>query len=377
MIDFNSLSHEIIGYRRHLHQIPELGFYVYKTSAYVRSVLEQLSCQVEPIVQTGLLAFFDFGKEKTLAFRADMDALPIQEETGLPYASTHDGCMHACGHDGHMAAMLGFAKVLDDYKRSGKDMPYNALLLFQPAEETIDGALRICGTHIFDHYHIRAIFGLHLWPGLPSGTIWSAPGPVMAKNSELDLVIEGRSAHITKRHLGVDALWIGAEALRRIYAMEAGEFPQNEMRVLRFGRMVSGTVRNAVSSRTELEGTVRVFSMETFERLARRVREIAADLEREYGCRITVRFSEGYPPVTNDPALLRGVEEHLGRGYVSRLERPELAVDDFSFYQLHVPGVYAFLGLGNTPALHANNFDFDERVLSAGVRYYENLLLLP
>ena len=185
MIDFDALSHEIIGYRRDLHQIPELGFYVYKTSAYIRSILDKLSCQVEEIVKTGLIAYFDFGKSETLAFRADMDALPIQEETGLPYASKHDGCMHACGHDGHMAAMLGFAKVLENYKKTGQDMPYNALLLFQPAEETIDGALRICGTHIFDHYNIRAIFGLHLWPMLSKGEIASRPGPMMAQSLSL------------------------------------------------------------------------------------------------------------------------------------------------------------------------------------------------
>ena len=368
------MEERIIKYRRDLHQIPELDRTLPETLSYVRQVLEPLGCTLFSPAEGALCAWFDAGKKGTVAFRADMDALPVAEHSGAPYCSRHPGVMHACGHDGHMAMLLELAHTA---ARRREELLRNVLLIFQPAEETDGGAKDICDSGVLQQYHVERIFGLHLWPGLPSGTIWSAPGPVMAKNSELDLVIEGRSAHITKRHLGVDALWIGAEALRRIYAMEAGEFPQNEMRVLRFGRMVSGTVRNAVSSRTELEGTVRVFSMETFERLARRVREIAADLEREYGCRITVRFSEGYPPVTNDPALLRGVEEHLGRGYVSRLERPELAVDDFSFYQLHVPGVYAFLGLGNTPALHANNFDFDERVLSAGVRYYENLLLLP
>ena len=157
MIDYAKLSQEIIQYRRELHQIPELGFYVYKTSAYVKNVLSKLSCEVNEIVKTGVVAFFDFGQKQTVAFRADMDALPIQEETGLPYASKHEGCMHACGHDGHMAIMLGFAKILHDYLTNGKKLNCNALLLFQPAEETIDGALRICGTHLFDRYNIKAI----------------------------------------------------------------------------------------------------------------------------------------------------------------------------------------------------------------------------
>ena len=153
-----------------------------------------LACEVEQIVKTGLIAYFDFGREETVAFRADMDALPIQEETGLPYASTHEGCMHACGHDGHMAGLLGFARVLDDYKRNNVQMPCNALLLFQPAEETIDGALRICGTHIFDRYNIKAIFGLHLWPMLSKGEIASRPGPMMAKSTAVAVEIEDRKS---------------------------------------------------------------------------------------------------------------------------------------------------------------------------------------
>lgn len=175
MIDYDKLSQEIIQYRRDLHRIPELGFLVYKTSAYIQNILSSLSCEVEIILKTGIIAFFDFGREETVAFRADMDALPIQEETGLPFASEHEGCMHACGHDGHMAGLLGFAKILDEYKKNGKTPACNALLIFQPAEETIDGALKVCGTHIFDRYKIKGIFGLHLWPMLERGEIVSRP----------------------------------------------------------------------------------------------------------------------------------------------------------------------------------------------------------
>ncbi|SCJ79261.1 N-acetyldiaminopimelate deacetylase [uncultured Eubacterium sp.] len=235
MIDYNQLSHEIIQYRRDLHQIPELGFYVYKTSAYVQNILAGLACEVEQIVKTGLIAYFDFGRKETVAFRADMDALPIQEETGLPYASSHEGCMHACGHDGHMAGLLGFAKVLDDYKKNNVQMPCNALLLFQPAEETIDGALRICGTHIFDRYNIKAIFGLHLWPMLSKGEIASRPGPMMAKSTAVAVEFEGVSAHCGEPEKGKDALEAACKFVSDIYTFKS--LYVRDRCVLKFGKM--------------------------------------------------------------------------------------------------------------------------------------------
>ena len=368
------MEERVCQYRRDLHQIPELDRELPETVRYVEQVLAPLGCQVFSPAQGAVCAWFDGGKAETVAFRADMDALPVAEGTGAPYASRHPGRMHACGHDGHTAMLLALAHVVDQRLA---ELPRNVLLIFQPAEETDGGAKEICDSGVLRKYRVSRIFGLHLWPGLPAGSIWSMPGAMMAKSSEMNLRIEGRSAHITKRHLGVDALWIGAEALRRIYAMEAGAFPREEKRVLRFGRMVSGTVRNAVSSCTQLEGTVRAFSLETFRRLTEGVREIAADLEREYGCRAEAQFSRGYPPVSNDASLLQAVERHLGPGGMRRLEQPEMAVDDFSFYQLHVPGVYAFLGVGDVPALHADTFDFDDRALVYGVRYYEKLLFLP
>ncbi len=371
MIDFNSLSHEIIGYRRHLHQIPELGFYVYKTSAYVRSVLEQLSCQVEPIVQTGLLAFFDFGKEKTLAFRADMDALPIQEETGLPYASTHDGCMHACGHDGHMAAMLGFAKVLDDYKRSGKDMPYNALLLFQPAEETIDGALRICGTHIFDHYHIRAIFGLHLWPMLSKGEIASRPGAMMAKSTAVEVEFEGISAHCGEPEKGKDALEAACRFVSDIYTFKT--LYVRDRCVLKFGKMRSGTVRNAISAFSRLDGTMRTFQDKTWETLVDAMTSLGEEIEEAYGVSFKLDVSKSHPAVINNEVLYQEIKPILLNLNYVELRRPVMIAEDFSFFEQQMPGIFFFLGTGSGIPLHSDNYDFDDTVLIEGVRLFDAL----
>ena len=174
---------QVTEFRRDLHRIPELGFFVYRTGAYVKNVLSKFDCRISTIAKTGILAFFDFGKKESICFRADMDALPIKEETSLPFASEIDGCMHACGHDGHMANALCFAGILNDYKKQGKVVNYNALILFQPAEETIDGAKIICSTDVFARYNVKAIFGLHVWPFLEKGEIATKPSNLTDRKS--------------------------------------------------------------------------------------------------------------------------------------------------------------------------------------------------
>lgn len=372
MIDFDALSHEIIGYRRDLHQIPELGFYVYKTSAYIRSILDKLSCQVEEIVKTGLIAYFDFGKSETLAFRADMDALPIQEETELPYASKHDGCMHACGHDGHMAAMLGFAKVLENYKKTGQDMPYNALLLFQPAEETIDGALRICGTHIFDHYNIRAIFGLHLWPMLSKGEIASRPGPMMAKSTAVEVEFEGVSAHCGDPEKGRDALEAACRFVSDIYTFKT--LYVRDRCVLKFGKMRSGNVRNAISPYSRLDGTMRTFQDKTWETLVDAMTSLGEEIEESYGVSFNLDVSKSHPAVINNETLYQEIKPILMNLNYVELRRPVMIAEDFSFFEQQMPGVFFFLGTGSGIPLHSDNYDFDDSVLIEGVKLFNALL---
>ena len=173
---------QIIEDRRALHRIPELGYQLPETLAYVRASLEKLSCAVFAPIEGAVCAFFDFGRESAVAFRADMDALPITERTGLPFASTHPGRMHACGHDGHMAIALELARRLDEKK----SLPHNVLLVFQPAEETIGGAEPICRSGVFEKYKVEAIFGLHLWPGLAEGVCASRANEMMARSRKTD-----------------------------------------------------------------------------------------------------------------------------------------------------------------------------------------------
>ena len=192
----------VIFDRRQLHQIPELDRQLPLTAAYLRSVLEPLGCALLSPMEGSVCAFFDFGAQKAIAFRADMDALPIDEKTGAAYASRHPGAMHACGHDGHMAILLELARRLSRRKRSNR----NVLLVFQPAEEASGGAKEICDSGIFSEYNVEAIFGLHLWPGLQKGKLFSRPGEMMSRSAELDVDIFGKSAHIGRSWEGVDAM---------------------------------------------------------------------------------------------------------------------------------------------------------------------------
>ena len=372
MMNYEELSQEIIQFRRDLHQIPELGFYVYKTCAYVCNVLKPLDCIVEKILQTGVIAFFDFGKEDTIAFRADMDALPITEETGLPYASQHEGCMHACGHDGHMASLLGFAKILDQYKKEGLDMQSNALLLFQPAEETIDGALKICGSGIFDKYNIKAIYGLHLWPMLQKGEIATRPGPMMAKSTAVDVTFEGTSAHCGDPEKGSDALEAACRFVSDIYTFKS--LYVRDRCILKFGKMESGTVRNAISPYSTINGTMRTFQEKTWNTLVEAMICLGEEIQSHYGTKFSLDVSHSHPAVINTEELYEKVKPALMENLnFVELHRPVMIAEDFSFFEQQMPGIFFFLGTGTNIPLHAVNYDIDESVLIEGPKLFDTL----
>lgn len=367
------MSESVVAHRRRLHQIPELDNCLPETTAYVRSALEPLGCHIAAPIPGSICAFFDAGKPETVAFRADMDALPVAEATGLPWASLHPGRMHACGHDGHTALALGVAEHTAAHLVG---LPRNVLLLFQPAEETTGGAAQLCRTGILKQHRVTRIFGLHLWPGLAPGRVFSRPGPLMARSNEVTVTVTGKSVHLSRAAEGRDALAAGVEFLRRAYALADG-LPPSEPRVLRFGRMVSGTVRNAVSGKTVLEGSLRTYREETYLFCRRGLEELGRAVAAETGCGIEVCLSEGYPAVWNDEALYTRICARLGPEAPAPLAAPVLAAEDFSFYQKCVPGVFFFLGAGDVPELHAPEFRFDdEAVLPAGLAFLKRLVHL-
>ncbi len=356
---------QMITDRRRLHQIPELELCLPKTVEYLKAGLEGLSCRLFSPIPGSLCAFFDFGKTDTLAFRADCDALPVTEQTGAAYASTHPGCMHACGHDGHMAILLELARRL-----SRKTvLAHNVLLVFQPGEECPGGARLICETGVFDQYRVKAIFALHLWPGLAKGVIASRKNEMMARSGEVTVEFTGRSAHIAKAAEGLDAMAAFVSFYTQAQALEESLPPQT-FRLLKFGRVESGTVRNAISAHTRLEGSLRTFRDETWDFMRSGLRSIAQSVEEKTGCTVTLSIANGYPAVMNPPALFHRV---MSCAPFETLEKPNMTAEDFSYYQKQLPGMLFFLGLGDVPPLHSTHFDFDETILSKGADFFEKL----
>ena len=356
---------QIIQDRRNLHRIPELELRLPETMAYLGHALEGLGCAVFAPVESGLCAFFDFGADHAIAFRADCDALPITEKTGHDFPSTHPGQMHACGHDGHMAILLELARRLS----RKESLPHNVLLVFQPGEESPGGAQAMCATGILERYNVRALFGLHLWPGLEKGQIFSRAQEMMSRSSEINVDFYGKSAHIGRSWEGIDALSAAVEFYTRVTEMERSLSP-NIFRLLKFGHFYSGQVRNAISDHTRMEGSLRAFQDGVFDGMVANIRGIAGDIHRKTGCRVEITMSTGYPAILNPPELAARVREAAP---YRELPEPSMTSEDFSFYQRYVPAMFFFLGLGNTPALHSDCFDFDESVLTVGADYFERL----
>ena len=354
---------QIVKDRQALHRIPEVDRCLPKTMEYLKSSLEGMKCRLFSPIDSSLCAFFDFGKDEAIAFRADCDALPIFEKTGADYASTHPGAMHACGHDGHMAIALELARRLSEKK----NLKRNVLLVFQPAEEASGGAKPICDTGVFAQYGVEAIFGLHLWPGLEKGKVFSKPGEMMSRSAELDVDIFGRSAHIGRSWEGIDATEAACVFLQKAYELERS-VPADIRRLLKFGKLESGTVRNALSAHARMEGGLRAFSDEVFFGLRDRLEEIAKEVEGSFGCEVRVHTSNGYPAIHNPRELHDKV---YSIAPFENLTEPSMTTEDFSWYQRFVPGMFFFLGLGDSPALHSDRFDFDESVLNIGADFFE------
>ena len=356
---------QIIEDRRALHRIPELDRNLPKTMEYLNKSLENLNCQVFSPMEGALCAYFDFGAEHTIAFRSDADALPITEQADHDYISNHPGRMHACGHDGHMSIALELARRLN-----GKQgMKRNVLIVFQPAEETTGGAKDLCDTGIFTLYNVEAIFGLHLWPGVEAGAIYSRSDEMMSRSCEIKLRVVGKSAHIAKAWEGIDAMAAGVEFYQKARALEQA-LPDHVYRILNFGKFRSGAVCNAVAGEAELHGSLRAFQDEVFFSLQDGLKRIAAEIESSSGCSLELSLGAGYPAVMNPPELYEKVRSMVS---FCELEAPSMITEDFSWYQRTVPGVFFFLGTGNGPALHSDNFNFPEEILVRGADFFEKI----
>lgn len=358
-------------WRRDLHQIPEIGFKEYKTAHYLYNELTSMGYDVQYITETGLIVFIDYHQESTIAFRSDIDALKITEENDIDFKSQHEGYMHACGHDGHMSALLGLAYKLKDEKQ----LNHNILLIFQPGEEISRGSRNIIDTGIFEKYRVKAIFGMHMFPDVEEGYIASRKGPLMAQSGELDVVIKGKSAHAGKYYEGIDTILIASQLIQQYQSIVSRLVSPMQPVILHIGCMCGGTVRNIVAGQSEFHGTVRTYNEEVFDTIKKAIININQGMENTYGCSIDCSLISHNPPVLNDGYYNEQIKSLLKDKYLE-LEEPVMLAEDFSHYQKVVPGVFFFVGTKckeYCSGLHTSTFQFHEEVLMNAVDLYYDL----
>lgn len=377
MIEFNEVRQDlvdrVIQIRRDLHQIPESGFKEYKTCEYIMGFLKGLGIgKLEVTARTGVLAYFKgYEGKRTIAFRADIDALPITEKTDVAYTSKHDGYMHACGHDGHSAILLGLANYLSLNKRKIKD---NILLIFQPAEEGPGGAEIIINEGVLKNYKVDCIYGLHLYPDVSEGKIGIKAGPLMAQTGEFDIYVKGKSGHGAMPHSGKDSIVIAAELVNSIQNIISRSLNPIEPAVITIGKIEGGERRNIIAGEVVMEGTMRAFSDSIYKKMKRKMTIIAKSLAMAHDCEIDVVYRDMYPFVDNDKRLVEEFIEAVGRERIE-IVKPQMTAEDFSYYQKEIPGIFFFLGvknedLGFVYPLHNAKFNFNESVLAMGVEAY-------
>ena len=373
---FQNMVEELRQMRRDLHKIPELGLKEYKTSAYIREKLTSFGItELETWLETGVVAVIrGKGKKESVAFRADMDSLPVTEQTGCDFTSEHVGCMHACGHDGHVTVLLGFAKYLQEHK---DELENDVVLIFQPAEEGPGGAQLLVDAGLFEKHPVRCIIGCHIFPQVPQGKVACRKGAMMARNGEVDVHIYGESAHGAQPQLGHDAVLAAGAVITGLHTILSRNVSPLDSGVLTFGAIHGGEACNIIAKEVKLEGTMRAFSDEAYETMTKRVQEVASGIAAGYGCKGEAVFRHMYRVVDNDPKLVELLQEVAGDNYEET--PPYMLAEDFSLYLQKVPGMFFFLGSGNaekgyTHSLHSAQFQFDEEILALGVETYAKLL---
>ena len=364
-----------VDLRRRLHGEPELSGEEWGTRDLVIAELKAAGLDSRTFASCAGVAARVPGRDRTrcVALRADMDALPLQETSGLAWASRRSGVMHACGHDGHTGILLGVARHL-----AAHPPPVDALLLFQPSEESGNGARKMIEEGVFDGLTMEAVFGLHGWPDLPFGKVGIHPGPVMGSVDNFDIVIEGRGGHGAQPQHAKDPIHAASQLVVALQSLVSRSVDPLEAALLTVGQIQGGTTYNVIPETCVLKGTLRT-NAETLRRdLKARLEALAQGLCRGLGLEATLGWVEGCPATINHPAMAararRAAERVLGPG--GWIEpRPTLAGEDFSFFLEKVPGAYLWLGLGSGRGpLHNPRFDFNDEALGSGIRLFLEIL---
>ncbi len=368
----------LVNLRHDLHQHPEIGFHEHGTAARVAERLAKLPGMTirTCVAGTGVIATLDADKPgPCVALRADMDALPMTEETGLPYASRVPGCAHACGHDGNVACLVGAAVVLSAIR---EELRGPVRFIFQPAEESGGGGRLLCEAGALETPPVTAIFALHAWPGLPIGAIGVRAGPAMAATDTIDIVIHGSGTHAAVPHRGVDPILVAAHVIVALQSIVSRNLDPAQPAVITIARVESGTTYNVIPDRATLCGTLRTLSAGTRAQACEAIRRVAERTAEAYGARAEVRLTPGYPVLTNDAEatahIARVGRETLGADCV-REASVSLGGEDFAYYLQHVPGALWQLGASASDGsalvpFHSPRFDFPDAALPVGVRMH-------
>jgi len=368
----------LVEWRRGLHQKPELGFQEHLTAAFISQKLQEWGIPHRTeVAQTGIVAVVEGAHPgPILGIRADMDALPIQEANDVPYRSHHDGRMHACGHDGHVAIALGTAYHLAHHR---EQLAGTVKFIFQPAEEGPGGAKPMIEAGALENPSLDAIIGLHLWNNLPLGTVGVRAGAMMAAVELFDLVIQGRGGHGAMPHQTVDAIVVGAQVVNALQTIVARNLDPIRSGVVTVGKFQAGNARNVIADSALLSGTVRYFDPSLTDFFEERVREVVAGICQGFGATYSLDYRKLYPPVMNDGAiadLVRSIAETVVETSLGVVpECQTMGGEDMSYFLQEVPGCYFFLGSANVDLNlayphHHPRFDFDETVLGLGVEMF-------
>ena len=365
---------ELVAHRRALHRIPEPGLKELKTAAYIRTELQRLGLEIRSgIGGTGVTGLLRTGRSgPTVMIRADMDGLPITEDTGLAFASEHDGMMHACGHDGHMAMALGAARVLHECRH---DLHGNVLFVFQPAEEGPGGAMPMIQAGVLQDPKVDCALGMHLWPDLPKGQLGVREGPVMAAMDRFELTILGRAGHGAMPHLCVDSLDTGVQVVNGLQRLISRMTDPLEPVVLTVGTFHSGSTFNVIPGRAELSGTTRTFNQAIWQSWEERITRVVSGICQSMGAEFELNFIKGFPPLSNHPGttdlVRQAAVDTVGASQVVA-QAQTMGGEDMAFFLERVPGCYVFLGVGEEgrAPVHNPHFDFDESVLAIGTELF-------
>lgn len=376
----------VVDLRHRLHRIPELMYEEFQTASAIRAELDRLRIQYVAAVAnapTATIAWIGDTSKPCVALRADIDALPIEEKTSLPYASTHAGKMHACGHDGHSAGLVGVAAILKGLEAK---LPCCVKLIWQPAEEGGAGAERLVNAGVLDGRigpKVQGIFGLHGWPGLKVGIVATKPGPLLAATDNFHVEFRGRGCHGAFPHFGRDPILAAAEAIVSLQQIVSREVDPIDSAVVTIGMLQAGTAVNVIPDTATFSGTARTLSAATRQRVHAAIQRRCQGVAAANDCQLLFEWHDGYPCTNNDPAMAdyvaRIARETLGADRFVPVDKPCMGGEDFAYYLEKIPGCFFLVGVEPAdapgyPPLHSDRYDFTDSSLAISMKMFVNLV---